>query len=72
MDTRGAGGIIEVMRALIDGRPRVLGLVASAVLVAVVAWMALASGSASSNQVGIEVTSPQGVATFEGEMRRPW
>ena len=60
------------MKTLIAGRSRILALVAAAVFLAVVAWMALASGPASSNDAGIEVTSPQGVATFEGELRRPW
>ena len=60
------------MRALVDGRSRILALIASAVLLAVFVWVALSGEPASSNEDGIEVTSPQGVATFEGELRRPW
>ena len=46
-------------------------MVAAAALLAVVAWMALASGPAETGQNRIEVTSPQGVATLEGELRLP-
>ena len=62
------------MSKLIVGRSRVLALIAAAALLTVVAWMALTSGSvepAASDQVGIEVTSPQGVATLEGGLQRP-
>ena len=59
------------MSKLIVGRPRILALIAAAALLAVLAWIALASGPASSDQVGIEVTSPGDVATLEGDLRRP-
>ena len=62
------------MRGSVVGRFRVVAVLAVAVFLAVIAWMALAGGPAelaTSGQDGIEVTSPGGVATFEGELRRP-
>lgn len=62
------------MRALIDGRSRILVFGRYRGVLAVVAWIALVGGPlelATSNQDRIEVMSSQGVATFEGGRRRP-
>ena len=51
------------------GRPGILALIAAAALLAVVAWIALASVSVEPAETGqdrIEVTSPGDVATLEG------
>ena len=62
------------MKTLIAGRSRVLALVAAAVFLALVAWMALASvpvESAETGQDRTEVSSPGDMITFGGELLRP-
>lgn len=63
------------MRALSFGNFRFLALVVAAVTLAVVGWALFAGGPAepavSSQPDGIQVISPAGVATFEGELRPP-
>ena len=63
------------MKALSFGNFRFLALLAAAVALAVVGWALLAGGPAkpavSVEPDGIQVISPAGVATFEGELRRP-
>ena len=62
------------MKVLTVEKGWLLAIFAGAALLAVVAWAALAGGPAepvASDRVGIEVISPQGIATLEGELRRP-
>ena len=59
------------MSKLIVGRSRILALIAAAALLSVVAWIALASGPLETGQDRIEVVSPAGLATLEGDLRRP-
>ena len=63
------------MKALSLGNFRFLALMVAAVTLAVVAWALLASGPAepavSGQPDGIQVISPDGVASFEGELGRP-
>lgn len=62
------------MNTLSARRVRFLAVIVAAAFLAVAAWAALASGPmgrAASDQVGIEVTSPGGVVTLEGDLRRP-
>ena len=69
------GGIISAMKALTLGKFRFLALLWTAVALAVVAWALLAGGpaepAAPEEPGGIRVNSPSGVATLEGELRRP-
>ena len=63
------------MSKLIVGRSSILALIAAAVVLAVVAWLALVSGSVEPAETGqdrIEVVSPGDVATLEGDLRRLW
>ena len=63
------------MGALTLGNFRFLALLVAAVILAVVAWALLAGGpaepAAPDHPDGIQVISPDGVATFEGELGRP-
>ena len=63
------------MGALTLGNFRFLALLVAAVTLAVVAWALLAGGPAEPaapvERDGIQVISPAGVATFEGELGRP-
>ena len=63
------------MRALSLGNFRFPALLVAAVTLAVVGWALLAGGPAEPaapvEPGGIQVISPDGVATFEGELRRP-
>ena len=62
------------MKTLIDGRSRFLVVVATflfAFLLAVVV-AGQAPEPVSSGEARIEVVSPAGVATVEGDLRRPW
>ena len=61
------------MSKLIVGRSRILALIVAAALLAVVAWMALVSGSAEpaeAVQDRVEVVSTGDVATVESRLRR--
>ena len=64
------------MKALSFGKFRFLALLWAAVALVMIAWALLAGGQAEPSVSGqphdIRVISPAGLATFEGELRRPW